>query len=262
MLINFQVPAKSWSPNTVRTRLVLNYKRIPYTQTYISYPDIKPLLHSLSVPRLPSKRLPYTLPAIKHPASLPNAPNGTINDSWPIALHLEAAFTAPQHPTIFPSGEASIALAIAVQKILSQVIVKGMNLVLPKIPAILDERGREYFERTRAEWFGCEVCDLAPKGDEETKKAWEVLEGELLTLTEMLRGASGRKKTGPFFEGEKPGYADFLVVAFLAWYERADRGYWERLMKVGKGELRPLWDACKPWLDGQGEEKAWDVPKI
>ncbi|QSS59918.1 hypothetical protein I7I51_04714 [Histoplasma capsulatum] len=169
-----------------------NYKKIPYTQSFISYPDIAPLLQSLSVPPLPGSTnyLPYPLPAIAHPATLahPTAnPNGVINDSWSIALHLDGAFPfpAPDHPTLFPS-----------------------------IPALLDERGAAYFRRTREEMFGVTLEAMA--GDKRgVEQAWESVEADVEVARQMLlRGREG-PRGGPFFEGAEAGYADFVFVAFF-----------------------------------------------
>ncbi|PGH35976.1 hypothetical protein GX50_01146 [[Emmonsia] crescens] len=256
-------PSKSWSPNTLRTRLVLNFKKIPYTQSFISYPDIAPLLKSLSVPPLQGGNYPYTLPAIAHPASITSNsnPSGVINDSWPIALHLESTFPSPHYPTIFPS-EGSYALALAVAKLVNVMIPATRRVLLPKIPAILDERGAEYFRQTRAEMFGKPLEEMALES-EELGKAWVSLEADLKVVAEMLKGnnnsgAEGKeKKKGPFFEGEQAGYADLVFAGFLTWYERGDRDAWERAVSIGDGEIRRFWDACLPWIDGQGEGKEY-----
>lgn len=68
--------------------MVLNYKGIPYTQTFISYPDIAPLLKKLEVPPN-SKGMLYTLPGIVHKSSVASNPFGAMIDSFPIALHLD-----------------------------------------------------------------------------------------------------------------------------------------------------------------------------
>ncbi|KAK2808006.1 hypothetical protein FQN50_005088 [Emmonsiellopsis sp. PD_5] len=251
---NLPLPRTSWSPNTLRTRLALNFKRIPYTQSYISYPDIQPLLQSLSVPPL-SGLIPYTLPAIHHPPSLSTA---TINDSWPIALHLERTFHGPQHPSLFPSP-ASYPLAVAVGRVLAVLFTHTRRILMAKVPVMLDERGAEYFRKTRAGWFGCPLEEYVFKEGEELEGGWREFEGELEVVVKMLRGEGKEKKEGPFFEGETAGYADLMVVAFLGWYERVDRGDFERIVKVGDGELRRLWEACLPWVDGQGEEREWVV---
>ncbi|EEP79985.1 conserved hypothetical protein [Uncinocarpus reesii 1704] len=253
--------SKSWSPNTLRTRLVLNFKRIPYTQSFISYPDIAPILESLSVPPIVPQYLPYTLPAIIHKPSLwsQNPQHYAMNDSTPIALHLESAFPAPHHPSLFPTP-ASYPLAMAVLSIMSEIMVKQRRIALPKTVKYLDPAGQEYFNRTRSELFGQPLAELAATGDE-LERVWQDLAVPLSTLATMLRGEPGKQKSGPFFEGDKAGYADLVVVAFMAWFLRNDLGDWERIVAIGNGEFKRLWDACLPWVEGQGEEIEWEVPK-
>ncbi|KAL2008784.1 hypothetical protein VTN00DRAFT_6978 [Thermoascus crustaceus] len=253
-------PSKSWSPNTLKTRLVLNYKRIPYTQSFISYPDIAPVLKQLSVPPLEGV-LPYTLPAIIHKPSVKSTPSGAMNDSFPIALHLEEAFPAPTYASIFPSGDASYSLAVAVDKIFSDVFKKAFPLVVAKVPGILDERGAKYFYETREKWFGKPLSELGPQSAEEVQAMWKEAEKELEVLVKMLKGPDGKNKEGPFFEGEKASYADFLLLGFLAFFERVNGEIFEKLMSTGDGAFKALWDASKQWVDGQGEEKEWAVPQ-
>ncbi|KAG9074298.1 hypothetical protein FS749_014156, partial [Ceratobasidium sp. UAMH 11750] len=47
----------SWSPNTYKTRLTLNYKGLPYRVEMISFPDIQAKYKELGV-----TSTPYTLP--------------------------------------------------------------------------------------------------------------------------------------------------------------------------------------------------------
>jgi glutathione S-transferase len=86
--------------------MVLNFKAIPYTQSWICYPDIAPLFQALSVPPIQGPAL-YTLPAIAHKATIPST-SGAMTDSMPIALHLDKIFP---DPPLFPSGQASYILA-------------------------------------------------------------------------------------------------------------------------------------------------------
>lgn len=204
---------------------------------------------------------PYTLPAIIHKPSVTSNPSGAMNDSFPIAVHLEEAFPAPSYPSIFPSGDASYALAVAVDKIMLDVIIKSRPLYLPKVPLILDERGSKYFYETREKWFGKPVSEIAPKSAEEAEVAWREVEKELEPVVKMLKGKKKSEKRGPFLEGDKVGYADFMVVGFLAWFDRIDRDVFEKLMRTGDGVFKALWDASKQWVDGQGEEKEWPVPR-
>jgi glutathione S-transferase len=181
-----------------------------------------------------------------------------MNDSLPIALHLDGMFPAPEYPLLFPN-EGSYGLALAVQKFVTGAIAKGMTIVIPKVADILDDRGAVYFHRTRKERFGKPLAEVAPKG-KELDATWKALKKEMEILANMLKGGEGKK--GPFFEGDQAGYADFLVVSFLAWFERADHKDWEILMGIGEGEFRRLWHACLPWLEGQGEEKPWNIAKL
>ncbi|KAJ0426105.1 hypothetical protein BJY00DRAFT_125188 [Aspergillus carlsbadensis] len=252
-------PTKAWSPNTLKTRTILNFKGILYTQTYVSYPDIGPLLESLSVPPHPegTAPVPHTLPAIVHPTIKSN-PHGALMDSLPIARHLEELYPTP---TIFPSGHASYALAVAVERLMRDIAMGGYTLLIPAIRDILDPRGQEYYTRTRATkaFFGKPLEEVKPTSEGEVRALVEKMKKNIRPLVVMLKGKSG--KTGPFFEGEKPGYADLIYVAFMIWYRCADEKIWEELIEVGDGELRALWDAVYPWVEGQGEDKEWKIPQ-
>ncbi|KAJ5114879.1 hypothetical protein NUU61_000638 [Penicillium alfredii] len=230
---------KSWSPNTLKVRLVLNFKGVPYTQSWVSYPDIAPLMKALDVDPN-GTGTPYTLPAINHKASVTTSSSGTMMDSLPIAQHLDKVYPSPP---LFPSGDASYALAVAVARLTGLMAPSIMLLVIPRVTESLDPRGKEYFDRTRSELFGKPLSEVRPTDEE--------------TLLELGRDG----KTGPFFEGEKAGYADFIMVSVLAFFHRFDREVWEKMLGLGEGQFKALWDACSPWLEGQGEEKEWPVPQ-
>jgi glutathione S-transferase len=236
--------------------MVLNYKGVRYTQTFISYPDIAPLLKKLEVPPN-SKGMPYTLPGIVHKSSVTANPFGAMIDSFPIALHLEQAFPAPSYPTIFPSGDSSYPLARAVEYTVGNLINKSYMIIMPRVADKLDERGSKYFHETRTVRFGKPLPELLPKNQQEYDAIWKEMEKELETWSIMLKGKPGKK--GPFFEGEKLGYADIVAVSYLAWFERMEKGTFDKMLKVGDGELKALWDASVQWADGQGEEKEWPV---
>ncbi|KAJ5572813.1 hypothetical protein VI817_007576 [Penicillium citrinum] len=246
--------SKSWSPNTLKVRAVLNFKKIPYTQSWISYPDIAPLMKSLEV--APNETgTPYTLPAIIHKESISTNPHGAMMDSLPIILHLDEVFPSPP---LFPSGDASYAIFLALSKVAAGMSPGIRQLVLPNVPQHLDPRGQEYFNRTRAEVFGKPLSEVRPKDPEIVEEIWKGVVAESETLIKMLKGREGKK--GPFFEGEKAGYADLVFCCMLAFFERMDPDLFGKLMNLGDGEFKALWEACQPWLEGQGDEKEWPVP--
>ncbi|OAA67958.1 Glutathione S-transferase protein [Niveomyces insectorum RCEF 264] len=245
--------SKSWSPNTLKVRAVLNFKRIPYTQSWISYPDVKPLISGFGL--APNKEgIPYTLPAILHPPSVTSNPQGAMMDSLPIARHLDATFPAPP---LFPAGDASYALALAVSKLMAKMFLPLRTLIIPRVPDCLDPRGEEYFRTTRAQTFGKPLADVPPKTAEAIDALFTQAADEAKVLIEMLQGRPG--KTGPFFEGATPGYADLLLACQLAFIERFGPEVFGRLLALGNGELKALYEACRPWVEGQGEDKEWPV---
>ncbi|KAJ5377703.1 Glutathione S-transferase-like protein ustS [Penicillium cataractarum] len=245
---------KSWSPNTLKVRAVLNFKAIPYTQSWISYPDIAPLTKGLGLG--PNEvGIPYTLPVIIH-KSVTSNPHGAMMDSLPIVMHLDKAF--PSRP-LFPSGDASYALLVAVSKIASGMGPAVRSLIIPRVADYMDPRGKEYFTETRSKFFGKPLSEVRPTDQGTIDELWKQVEIEAGPLVKMLKGREGKK--GPFFEGETPGYVDLYLACQFAFFERIDREAFDRLMAIGNGEFKALWEACEPWIDGQGEEKEWTGPK-
>ncbi|KAJ5772178.1 Glutathione S-transferase-like protein ustS [Penicillium odoratum] len=246
---------KSWSPNTLKVRTVLNFKKIPYTQSWISYPDIAPLIKGFGL-KANDVGYAYTLPAITHGSLISTSnPHGALMDSLPIVEHLDRVF--PDRP-LFPSGDASYALFLAVQKLISGLGPAIGSLIIPTVPNHLDPRGQEYFVRTRTETYGKPLAEVRAEGERQIAEIWESAEKSCEPLIKMLKGREGKK--GAFFEGETAGYADLFFVSWVAFFHRFDRQFWEKLMGLGDGEFRALWDACLPWLEGQGEEKDWPIP--
>ncbi|KAJ5726360.1 Glutathione S-transferase-like protein ustS [Penicillium malachiteum] len=247
--------SKSWSPNTLKVRTVLNFKNIPYTQSWISYPDIKPFTQGLGLEANPTG-YKWTLPAIIHDSVTSN-PNGAMMDSLPIVQHLDKVFP---EPPLFPSGDASYALLLAVQRLTIGLGPAIRSIIIPTVPEYLDPRGQEYFVRTRSESFGKPLAEVRPTDPAEIQELWESVEKSSGPLLDVLKGREGKK--GPFFEGEKAGCVDLFFVSTLAFLHRFAPDLWEKFMAFGDGEFRVLWNVCSPWLEGQGEEKEWPVPQV
>lgn len=232
--------------------MALNFKGIPYTQSWISYPDIAPLLKGLGVkPNETGK--PYTLPAICH-KSVTSNPNGVMMDSLAIAMHLDKLYPSPP---LFPSGNASYVLRDTVGKVMGGMAPALRQLVPPKVPDNLDPRGKEYFIRTRTEALGKPLANSLPTDEKVLQELWDLIESQMNEIIRMLKRRPG--KTGPFFEGDNPSYADLILASNLAAFHNDDSELWERMMDLGDGELRTLWDVCLPWITRQGEEKEWPV---
>lgn len=258
ILSTLQYPDQCWSPNTLKARITLNYRAIPYTQSFVSYPDIAPISQRLRIPARQDDEIQYTLPAIIHPASLGNA-NPAINDSVQIALHLEQVYDAANgHPSIFPTP-SSLAIAREVESLLrckGGAVDSCRPIVYPRVAAFLDERGREYFEYTRRGYRGIRISTILPKTEAEMNLVYWNVERGFTKIVEMLAG--GNSKEGPFFEGELFGFADAVVLGVLGWFQKADQVLFERVTNLGDGALKRMWEASQQWMRGQGEEKSTD----
>ncbi|KAJ5564410.1 hypothetical protein N7513_000652 [Penicillium frequentans] len=228
-------------------------KKIPYTQSWHSYPDIAALMTSLDVPPHKEGRS-YTLPAIMHKSSIATSPSGAMMDSLPIALHLDKLYPSPP---LFPSGDASYALFVAVFKIMALLEPGFRPFIIPRVPDHLDPRGEKYFHETRSKALGKPLSEVRPTDEDTIHKLWTLVETESAVLVKMLKGREGKR--GPYVEGENAGYADLVYACQLAFIQRFDKKLFERFMGLGDGVIKALYEACLPWLEGQGEEKEWPV---
>ncbi|KAL8724358.1 MAG: hypothetical protein Q9166_007994 [cf. Caloplaca sp. 2 TL-2023] len=223
-------PNKGWSLNPWKTRLILNYKSLPYTTHWLEYPDIEPhhKSHSISPNDLTAASLmpsPYTIPTIR----LPN--NGPfIMDSKAIAHELETLYPSPPLHLDTPQ-----------QARIEELWPKFVQIVGPAISPkvvknVLTERSKPYFIESREKAFGISMAELEEKGDE---KAWEDVRPVLEEIAAVLR-----EKEGPFVLGEELSYADFILVSAMHFLRRVEEGLFERFVDIDPAFER-LFKACK-----------------
>jgi glutathione S-transferase len=246
---------------------------IPYTEQYVSYPDIASLLKSYGVPASASG-FSYTLPAIYHPESLKgNVPGDAIlSDSIAIAHHLDALYpSAPHHAFPEPKSDSE-ALWTESEDLLRKIIFQqsgghGYRLLMPRIPLILDDRGAEYFIKTRA---ASHPQNLSPVewGSKDIEDDWKAVEPSVRAYNAYLQRkrseaeAEGKGK-GPFLWGQTLSMGDIYLASILVWLQAAGEGRLERFMAIGEGDdyetspIRDVWNAFEKngWLSKQGEER-------
>lgn len=255
--------------NTLKVRMTLNYKKIPYTESFHTYPSIAALCQKLGIPaNTETGSIKHTLPAIAHasiPGNLPTSSptGGAMDDSLSIAYHLDQAF--PDTPRVFPSLE-SWQLFQAAVAIMTPARPALARLIMPTVPAMLDHpQGSEYFLRTREAMFGKPVTEIGSKDREEDD--WKPFLTALGQIAQIVRGpaaklnvAGSSEAKGRFLVGDglKPTYVDFYLVGLMAWMKRSGQdGDWARWMEADEGVWKGLWEACEPILNGMGEEKEW-----
>ena len=212
-----------------KTRLILNYKKIPYKTVWVEYPDLAPKLKNLGLPPNQDGPAAYTSPAIILPDGTP------LMDSRKIAAELEKV-----HPS--PSLHLDSAVLPEVEDTILKSIMNPLRgLWQPKIPRnLLNEPSAEYFERTRAERFGCTLSELEKKTPEDG--AWKEAEPGIKQMGDLLR-----KQGGPFFLGEYVSYADFIVVGALHFLKRIEARLYERFISI-EPAFGKLYEACEVWL--------------
>jgi len=251
-IVLFDIPRKvqgrspSWSPNTLKIRFALNYKRLPFETIWVEFPDIAPTLKNAGFPGTDEPRA-YSVPAIIDRSSSP--PN-LIIDSLAIAEYLDATYPSR---SIFRGSEASI----AAQRELLRMIPTNCHphisaLVRPSCVHHLNDTSAEYFRRTREEDFGCKLEDTLA-GDKLERK-WEDLSQGLDVLATFVDEARKDGKDVLLADDEngktEPTYAGFVLAAAFAWLERVGtEGAWDRVRELNDGLWATVWDAAQPYIE-------------
>ncbi|KAJ8518298.1 hypothetical protein ONZ45_g4608 [Pleurotus djamor] len=163
-------PGPSFSPNTLRIRWILNYKGIPYTTTYVEYPDIEATckrIGALPTTLMPNGQLLYTLPAIHDPST-----NTTLADGQKIAEYLDKTY--PSAPPVFPNN--TLGLQLAVCDGINKRFMAVYPIFAPRVHHVLNPRSAEYWHHTRSAFFGKKYEDIAPRGTEKAQLMTKIKE--------------------------------------------------------------------------------------
>lgn len=219
------------SPAVWRIRLMLNYKSIPYTTTFIEFPDISSTLAALGIPPNSTGKQAYTVPAVHHIPS-----NTFLMDSAVIAPFIETTYPEPALPLTFDLG-------IEIEKKARAVVGPAFNTSLtPRELSILSPRSQEYFRRTREAALGHPLEDLIA-GDKE-ELAWKAVEDDARAAGALMRT---HKEEGPFVLGAQPSLTDFFIAGALQSARVVDEGVWERC--VAMEGYKEVYEACEQWME-------------
>jgi len=224
-------PCASWSVNSWKARLALNFKNIPYETKWIEYPDIAPTFKSFGIP--PGNGVyAYTVPTVR----LPDL--SYVSDSRAIATVLEERFPAPS----FPSLHLDSPLLTQIEELIPKIHMALQPEWQPYVaPSLLTPRSKEYFERTRGEAKGMSLEQFAKeKGGEHN---WVEATPKLKQVGALLR-----EKGGPFVLGSTASYADFIIVSLLHMFKKIDQKLFDKTVGI-EPALGELYEASKPWLE-------------
>lgn len=174
-------------------------------------------------------------------ASDPNGKPTYVADSFKIALYLDNKYPSPSYPRLFPPGTKALH-SLFTEKF-SSLIIPLAPTMLPLVgrPGFLDDRGEEYYRRTRQARFGKPFEQLAEEGRQkwgDVREKWEEF-GKLLDLNK------GPGEQGPFVMGNQISYADLVLVAAFCWIKRAEGGdmkLWQDMSQWQGGRWGNLWN--------------------
>ncbi|KAF9920749.1 hypothetical protein FBU30_009341 [Linnemannia zychae] len=236
------------SPNPWKSRYALNFKKVPYSTSWIQLPDIAKVRPTLGVPA--SRKFAdgsnyHTLPMLSDTAH-----GAIVGDSFDIAVYLQKAYPDSGSGDLFPPQKLDFEFPydLALFAPLSersddelaeytmfntnvdaafsahvQLMVHG----LPFDSTIEDVARAEFVRRAGvASWD-----DLTVRG-EEREKLKKSFCNTLAGLADLFK----REPSGPFLLGMQPSYADFIV------------GGWVRMMQVTLPKAE--WEEARTWHDG------------
>lgn len=177
---------------------------------------------------------------IADPSGDSNTKPTYIVDSFDIAVYLDDKYPAPHYPLVFPPGTRPL------QKMAQTLFSDGAlatfrPIVVPPIaaPGFLDERGTEYFNRTREEMFGSlsDLANTAPEKWVEARKKWDDF-GAKLDLNK------GTREDGPFVMGNRVSFIDFAIGGGILWLRRVEGKEltrWKDMAEWQGGRWAKLW---------------------
>ncbi|KAK7996149.1 hypothetical protein PG991_015616 [Apiospora marii] len=207
-----------FSPVVWCTRLMLNYKQIPYKTVFLEFPDIEPTLKELGLPPNETGHQ-YTVPAIQH-----------------------TTYANGHHPAVPLTSELGNEIGTRARAAIGPVLTKSL---MPREVRILSARSRDYFRRTREAAIGRPLEDLLGDEDgEEEQRRWDAVDEELRALGGLLQT---RKAEGPFVLGARPSYTDFFIAGSLQCARTVDEGVFERVVKYPG--FKDIYAACQPYME-------------
>ena len=209
----------------MKTLLALRHKGLEFSHIWVSYPDIAALLESKGV-KPNSDGTPYTLPA------LDTNDVGVIMGSMKIAKYLETTY--PDSDSLFP--HLSLPLAELLEDLLHQISLTVYPIMFPGCVKLLDERGAEYFRRTREARLGpLEAIWQDKEKQDKIRSDTPVLLRKVAKLLEIYEG--------PFVLGKERCYADILLVTRLEYMRLCNEDFYHFVLST-EPVLKQLYEAC------------------
>lgn len=236
-IILYDIPSQqgtAWSPNPWKTRLLLNYKNIPYTTEWIAYPDIATLLKSFGLPSAADAQNSteeYTIPALR------TKDGKHIMDSEDIATYLDEQYPNPPLPLSLPEDAE-------LKKFFVGMVGPSRGLWMPLVPKnVLLPKCAEYFTRTREEIYCGGISLEEYRENQDYEEIWA-------NMLPGIKGLGGvlKREEGPFIKGTEVSYWDFKIVGYLHFLNRVHKPFHDKLIGF-EPALGRLYEASTKWLE-------------
>lgn len=88
-------------------------------------------------------------------------------------------------------------VVVKIRDHISEILGPIILQFIPKVPDLLPERSREYFNKTRTEMFGKPLPEVLKEALENAEEGWKKVQGPAKEAADLLK-----KHGGPFFLGE------------------------------------------------------------
>ncbi|KAF9311190.1 hypothetical protein BG003_007687 [Podila horticola] len=236
------------SPNPWKSRYALNFKKVPYSTSWVQQPDIAKVRPALGVPagrKFADGSDFHTLPILSDPAH-----SAIVGDSFDIAVYLQKTYPDSGSGDLFPPQKLDyvfpydlaflVPLSERNDSEFTEYNMFNMNVDaaftmhtllmahgLPFDPATEDIARAEFAQRAHvASWN-----DLTVQGEEREKLKRSFCD-TLAGLADLFK----REPSGPFLLGAQPSYADLIV------------GGWLKMMQVTLPGAE--WEEARTWHDG------------
>ena len=163
-------------------------------------------------------------------------------DSWAIALYLERTYPPPKYPALFPHNSTALHRAMIRQiGLTAHNLLCDLAVPLIGLEHMLDDRGHEYFVRTREEMYEKPLAQVL----EEAKAIWSTdIRKAWKTIGEMLDANGPMEQVGLFVMGKEMSYSDFIIAGLILWLRRAEGSegpHYKELLEWDGGRWGLIW---------------------
>lgn len=233
--------AEPWSPFTARTYLALRLLEIPFERHMVPMARIVSTLNNLGVVRKGEGR--HTLPAITISST------EWVTDSTDIAESLQKLYLkhgGELSHSLFPNA-ASREYVEKVRQAFKDGLYKEerWRSIVPAVWYILEPESQEFFTETRTKDWGKAPLEIlatdAKQNEEKAGGVVKVYAGAMQPFVQLYESKS--VKEGVWLGGERPIYADLMMLALLQWFKCANTDAFQKGLELNGGTLEKAWNA-------------------